>query len=526
MKISIKMTLSAFLLALVFFFAGCQDGSDAAFAPQKGASAKIVVSVDGAGGAARTVGPDAANVSYRLVVTNSYDETEKYESDIAGATVTRELKAGEWQVGVWAYTGESLGVGWADETVTLAEGETKNVSLVVQPLTTEESAGTFSWGITLPAGDETSSTSATATLASDSAISINLNDFSEFNEAGTVSNGSLELPAGKYTLDVTATSTRKIYNASLKAARKEIVYIYPRLTTNASFAFTAADFSAEVYFSGTAALSYPTYAPTYTPVDVELELEDGSVQSAPITLNEDNYNYEWELSALSNAINTGNLTNASFRFKAELGGKSLYSPWQTASLSNVTGKTGIQLSAAIYKVTVPAYAGGSIEADNSEVVNGGSTRLTIKPDSGYGFDATGLPYGAQPVDDANGIQYDITIQNGDPSFAANVFFQPKGTVVLSGANAAQYKPIKIEAFESAVTGKQIGTTETFGDAAGKYPWTIAADSYVYTTSYTKNIVLRVTLEKAGDGTTSSANYTTDISNLYGTKEAAVTITVP
>jgi hypothetical protein len=486
MKNYIKTSLSAFLVALVFFFAGCQDGSDTALPPQKGASAKIVVSVEGAGGGARTVGPDAADVSYRLVVTNNYDETEKYEADITGSTVTRELKAGSWKVGVWAYTGESLGVGWAQKTVALAEGETKNVSLVVQPLTTEEAAGTFSWEVTLPEGDENSWIWAQGTLTpaspNSASAAIPLNNFSKSkNEYGYIyASGSLELPSGKYTLDAVAASNRQINGSSLKAVRKEIVYIYPRLVTNASFTFTAADFSAEVYFSGTATLSYPTGAPAYTPTEVELRLADGSVKSEPIT--EDAWGYAWELSALSNAINTDNLANALFRFKAEAaGGKSLYSSWQNIPLSDVTGRTNIQLVANVYKVTVPQHTGGSVEV-NPEAVGGGSTRLTLKPAPNYGFDATSLPSSATPVDGSNGLQYDFIMPNFDTTVYVN-FFQLTGTVVLTGDNTdSQYKPIKVEAIEEGAgyAWFPIAETANFGASTDDYPWTIDANGYVYT----------------------------------------------
>jgi hypothetical protein len=58
-------------------------------------------------------------------------------------------------------------------------------------------------------------------------------------------------------LDISAYSARRIKGDQLKADRKEIVRVRPRLTTNAAFAFTAADISAAVRFSGITPLSRP-----------------------------------------------------------------------------------------------------------------------------------------------------------------------------------------------------------------------------------------------------------------------------
>ncbi|MDR0644394.1 MAG: hypothetical protein LBG05_05690 [Treponema sp.] len=539
MKNSIKTILGAFFIALIFSFVGCADGSSsggaADAAAKKAEAAKIVVNIDGT---ARTLGPSAADLSYRLVVTNGYT---KLEEDVTGSTITKELDAGSWTVGVWAYTGDDLGVGWVSKSVTLVEGETKNISLVVLPLTDEEAAGTFSWELTLPDGTESEYTWASGTLTpsypNSANESIDLGNFSEYNESWTNISGSLELPAGKYSLEAIAYSNREINDANLKAVRKEIVYIYPHLTTEGVLAFTAADFSAEVYFRGTASLNYnyePDADDSYTPTEVELQLADGTVKIASITLQTNwpgEEEYAWELDTPSNAISTY-LTSAQFRFKATAGTKSIYSPWQSFSLSDITGNTNVDLSASVYKINVPAHTGGTVTV-NPEAAGGGLARLTVTPAANYGFDATSVTLpSATIVDGTDGLQYDFTMPYSDIDVIVN-FFQLTGTVVLSGDNTTSlYKPVKVEAFEEAAgyEWKVIAETTTFGAANDDYPWTIEPAKYVYTnngstTSGQKNVIFRVTLESGDKSISYAYSVKNAISNLYGTGTATVIIPI-
>jgi hypothetical protein len=533
MKIFKRTILSAFMLALIFSFAGCHDGSPAAgdsIVPQKEALAKLVVSVDGA----RTLAPDAAGFNYRLVITNAYDQTVKYEAPIDGSTVTQDLEPGYWNVGVWAYTGEDLGVGWADEDVTLAAGETKNVSLTVLPITGEEAAATFTWNFVLPEDEALGASIEEATLT----------PFNPNSASGGMvwlgDGGSLELPAGRYILDVTVGSNRYIQGNLLKTVRKEVVYLYPRLTTNALYTFTAADFGADVYFTGVASINYPTGVEVeYTPTQVQLQLagyadDTTKIATAPITLYEneeypDDPLYVWELSEASNAI-ADYLSSARFRFKAIApGGKELYSRWQNVSLSSVTGRTEISLTADVYKITVSdLLKGGAIEV-NTEAAVGDMVRMTIKPDQYYGVDQTTIyPLSAQRVEGAAGVQYVFAMPNSDITPSVK-FFRLQGTVSI-GSNTAGYKPVKIEAFEEGVDYEWLKIGEAnIALVDSNYEWRIDPASYVYTndgltTGSNRNIAFKITLESADGNTTYTSETKRNINSLHDESTYNVYIT--
>jgi hypothetical protein len=519
MKISNKKTvLGALLLALIFSFTGCKDASpaDVADLTQKDALAKLVVNVNGA---ARTLAPDAADLKYRLVLTTDSDSTVKREADVTGSTITQELEPGRWTVGVLAWTGENLHIGWQESSVTLAAGETKDVTLVVEPLTDEGAPATFKWNFVLPEEEGLETWIYTQTLTpSDSNSSIPNPLTLEKKSGSEEESGTLELPAGRYILDVEVRSDRVINGSALKAVRKEVVYLYPRLTTEAAWTFTAADFGAEVYFSGNAAVYYQTGASGYTPTLVELKLatsedEPVKVKSAPITLNrgedaedESDDFYEWELSEASNAI-ANNLSSAQFRFKATASGdRVLYSPWHSVSVG-VTGKTGIDLIANVYKINAPELlTGGSIKF-NPEGASGDLVRLTVEPTAGYGLDQSGLGLinennttvanatNFTRVEGVTGIQYDFVMPGQDVTPTVS-FFRLQGTVYLGGDNTAGYKPIKIEAFEVGedYESLKIGETTAIAAETENYRWRIALNSYVYANSANRYVIFRITLQ--------------------------------
>jgi hypothetical protein len=515
MKISNKV-LGALLLALVFSFAACKDGSPAADEPilQKSALATVVVNVDGV---ARTLVPDATGLKYRLVLTKSSEIVS--DEVITGSSITKELEPGYWYITVWALTDDDSLVGTATQnSVQLKAGETTKVSLTIQPLSGQEAgAGTFSWDFVLPEeeGLYTWFTTKTLTPYSNSA---NNNNVVQLVEAS----GSLELPAGRYELNVTAVSNRQINNSQLKAVRKEVVYIYPHLTTNAPFNFTVADFGAEMYFSGRANIYYNSEGiPAYTPTQVELQLADG-VKTAPITLNTDNDYYVWAIEDVASNEIDNYLSNAWFRFTATAtGNKVIHSPWQSVSLSELSGKTDIELTASVYKIdtsNLALYKGGTVTIP-SEAAAGDQVTLTVKPNTNYGVDETNIINWASAhytESDSNGRKYTFTMSNYEKTFPFNIFFQLTGNITITGTG---YKPTKIEAWEITEGDELIQNKIGEGTPAlssGKYGWRINPNSYVYNNVYgeQKKIELRVTLTSDDEKTSYTVKETRDISSLY------------
>jgi hypothetical protein len=338
MKISNKV-LGALLLALVFSFAACKDGSPAADEPilQNSTLAKVVVNVDGV---ARTLAPSATGLKYNLVISD-YSSVVYSEDDITGSSITKELEQGTYNITVWALKADDSFVGKAEKTsIQLKAGETQKVSLTIQPLTGQEAgAGTFTWNFVVPTDEDLGAEINTKRLNPQSPNSAN-----NYAVPLEKDSGSLELPAGRYFLDVVATSNRSINSNTLKAVYQEVVYIYPGFTTNAPYTFTEADFGAKVYFSGTATLyNSQDIADGYTPTQVQLKLANDTVKSANITRDLSNNSYVWAIVDVASDEIANYLNYAEFCFKATATGKSdIFSSWQTESVET-TGKTGINL---------------------------------------------------------------------------------------------------------------------------------------------------------------------------------------
>jgi hypothetical protein len=513
MKISNKI-VGALLLALVF--SACKDGSPAADEPilQKSTLAKVVVNVDGV---ARTLVPDATGLKYRLVISN-YSKIESDE-EIPGSSITKELESGDWNITVWALKDDDSLVGSATASANLKAGETKNVSLTIQPLTDQEAgAGTFSWDFVLPEEEGLYTEFNTKNLTP------NTNTANTNAIALVEDSGSLELPAGRYTLDVTAVSNRSINNSPLKAVRKEVVYIYPHLTTNAPFTFDVADFGAEMYFSGKANIYLHNDITTaYTPTEVELQLADDTVKTAPITLDTDNGSYVWAIEDVaSNEINNS-LSTAYFRFTATAtGNKVIHSPWQPVYLEELSGATDISLTANVYKIdtsNLALYKGGTVTIP-SEAAWGDQVTMAVKPNQYYGIDETNIFNWASAHytgSDSDGRKYEFTMSDYEKTFQFNMFFRIEGGITITGTG---YKPTKIEAWEITEGDEpietKIGEYTPATPVEGKYGWRIDPGTYVYNNvqGEQKKIELRVTLTSDNGNTSYTVKETRDISSLY------------
>jgi hypothetical protein len=367
----------------------------------------------------------------------------------------------------------------------------------------------------------------------------------------------LELPAGKYTLDIALKSTRKIRGEALQVIVKETVYIYPGLTTKAHYAFTEAHFAADVYLKGRASVDHHNRNPedepltTYVPEEVQIKLygydpadEAAYIQTAPITPpDEDSDYYIWDLPVASEKINgAGNVTAVELRFVAASKTDStqkLTSAWKTVSLDTIQGNTNITLSADVYpivKETPNTYftdiKGVSGIAHNRDAIAGTSVSLTITPSANYGVQG-----GSVSISGGGSVYVapDGTFSFDMPSRPVTVsagFFHLEGTATIAG-NARGYAPKTIEAYgEKWDEKKEEYVWDLIGSAtiAATGTWTIpipngyvSGDSYVYGRPYPSNqIQFKVTSTAANEPDQYSVT-TEYLSDLAETNKAVLTV---
>jgi hypothetical protein len=529
--------LGAGLLALLLTLAGCVNPlseKPEAASSEAASGGTIVVRLSGLD--ARTLGPDVAEelaaLQYRLVITGG-SPAQFIEKDIEhnADPVAYSLESGSWTVGVAAFKDDAA-VAWGDSGTTpfaLRDGETKDVPITLKPWTKEDAAGKFDYAVVFPeptedldyAATTLKLTPTTPNSSSPSPISINL------RESGKDA-AVLEFPAGKYILDIKLESKRQVYGASLQAIVKEVVYIYPALTTTAHYTFTEADFGALVYLKGTASVDNNTAAlgeegaPVhgYIPAEVQIKLfdsdpdepDDDNIQTAPITLDEESGAYTWNLAVDSEKINgSGNVTTAELRFVVESGTYKLTGPWATWSISNKQGRSGIALTAAVYSIvkeTGDDYFSGieGVEgiAHNSDAIAETEVKLRVKPVANYGVrgdgGSTSYNYGGStyyPTKEPDGA-FSFTMPSSSVTVSAD-FFHLAGTV--ENYADASYTPKTIEAFgeipdeenEGDYVWAPIGSAAAIN--AADNTWTIPfADGFV---AFTNNIRFKVTLQAEG-----------------------------
>jgi hypothetical protein len=500
---------------------------------------------------------DVAGLNYRLVLQSS---DKIIEEDIADFSqpVERSVDTGSWTVGVFAYTGDNK-TAWGSTGTTpiqVLEGETKAVPITLLPVTDQDAAGIFDYDIDFPAPtpdfDYDSATlkltpvSSSTNSAPSGEISINLLDPDK-------DVALLELPAGRYTLDITLTSMRQIYSQALKVTWKETVYLYPGLTTQAHKAFTEAQFAADVYLKGTAKVYNHTetnangdYLVNYIPTEVQIKLyddpsgdpDDTNIQEAPITQNEETGDYEWDLLVSLEKINSaGNANQVNLRFviadKTDAT-KTLTGALETVSLSNFQGKTNVSLSTNVYSIVkgTNAYfsAGTGIKglsgiAHDKHAIASTDVKLRIVPRANYGV------IGSQ-ISITNGYNQTVAPDGTvsftmQPSGNATVnagFFHLAGTAEIYGTNTDNYVVKKVEAWgdvENEETGtytwELIGSTTNI---AANHTWTITGfGDHVYTGA-SGSIRFKVYMEATGK---TPLDYTTTVyvGDLTGTDTATL-----
>jgi hypothetical protein len=534
--------IGAGLLALLVMFTGCSNLlNDKPEAPRQeaaGSGGKIVIQLDGLN--PRTLGPegeDIAQIQYRLIIRN---DSRQFEEDVDFAQpVERSIDSGSWKVGVWASTADYKGIAWGDETVDLRDGETKYLSLTLLPILEEDAAGIFDYDIAFPDPeliDDFDYSDTILKLTPSNFNSSNPNplviDLQDYGKGAD----TLELPAGKYDLDITLQSTREVNNTPLKVIVKETVYIYPRLTTKAHYTFTMEHFTADVYLKGSAGV-YNYASHNYYPSEVQLKLyDDGyyfdedNIQTVPITRSADGYT--WDMPVSSEKIGgAGNVSNVQLRLvvtSEDDERQTLTGPWEWYSIG-IQGNTGISLTTSVYSIAKNAAStylngitGVSGIAHNSDAIQGTWVTLRLVPRAKYGAIGSSVWYSYN-----NGGSTAIPDQNEDGSFtfympSNNVtvsadFFHLKGTASIVSANADNYKPVKVEAYEETedLDWKPIG--EAAIAANGDWEISVPAD-YVTLQTSTGNIQFKVLSTAAGKP---DQEYSTNESvyNLTGTYTA-------
>jgi hypothetical protein len=526
--------LGAGLLALLLTLAGCMNPlseKPEAASPEASSGGTIVVRL--AGLDARTLGPSVAEelaaLQYRLVivapVVGDGAPTVKFiDEDIANSGGSYSLDAGSWIVQVWALR-DDVYVANGTSAVTLAVGETENVVIALQPWTQEEAFGFFDYSIVFPEPTEDFGyTTATLTLdptgpntyEDDGVVAINLLD-------QKVSDPPQQLPAGKYILNIVLTSNREVGDKPLQAIVKEIVYIYPGLTTTTpAYVFTEADFSADVYLKGTALVKNFTTrdangAPvhSYIPTRVEIEAlesdpetpEETEIITAEVTWDAEKGEYTWELPLIaSERLGAGIVNSVDLALVvASDEGHELIVPKPDISISR-QGNSNIQLETSVYsivKANNPYFAGiEGVEgiAHNSDAIAGTEVKLRIKPADNYGLIGTSVF-----VDTINKkLNSDGTIAftmppSAPPVVSAN-FFHLVGTASIVGD---VYTPRLVEAYgqipdpdnENEFVWKRIGPAENSINTTTSKWEILFTDGFI---AFTDIIAFKVTSTAVGE----------------------------
>jgi hypothetical protein len=522
--------LGAGLLALLLALAGCSNplnGKPEAPAPEAGSGGKIVISLGGLD--ARTLGPvaeDIATLQYRLIVEG--DDEIIIEEDIADFSqpVERSIQSGYWTVGVWAYLEDGPETAWAEAEVTLKNGETKPVALILRP-TKADVAGKFDYDIDFPkADDDFGYETTTLTLASTYPNAASTTPAIKINLRETGKDTAIqELPAGKYDLDIVLISTRQIQDTPLKVIVKETVYIYPGLTTKAHYTFTETAFGADVYLNGTAAVTNNTTrgeddkpVHEYIPTEVQIQLygydpaKDEPVGTAPITPRSDG-SYGWELAIGSEKLGgSGNVENVKLRFVAtskDDDTQKLISPWTTPQdLANIRGLTNIKLAASVYSIVqetgdnyFKGIQGVSGIAHDSDAIADNPVSLKIIPLDDYGVRGDTVYYsGGQLAPKPDGT-FSFTMIASPVTVSAE-FFHLKGTATIDADDTKDYELTTIEAYGEKWDDKEkkyvrdlIGVADI---AAADGAWAIPIGGYVSGAPTADNTIqLKVTLKAAG-----------------------------
>ena len=484
------IAIFAALLA-VMLAASCSNILEPPKAVDQGADGTLVVSI---GGTERTLAPDAselAGLSYSLLLRGNNGIV--YEGEFNGTATFSVSSNNTYAVIVEARdSGDNLIARASNNNVYINAGETTRVNLALTPVLNGDVSGIFKWDISYPDSDDAENaigySNATLMLTpyQTNSGSVTINMFNDPEKKA----GELELPPGVYTMTIQITSTRQIEYTALTVNRREIVYIYPRLTTEAEYAFTLDDFTAGVRFAGTAVVyesDNSTINEDYVPVEVMAFDDDWNLaETAPITLNNDTGDYEWELFVSSHELKQeGNFTQARIQFKANHvsnANRYMISPTTYPNVQYPHGATNVSLSIQTSALSLSPYlttlpgTGGSINF-NPDVAREGGTDFTITTPANYGLRAGSVRAdwnyaNLDKITTENGvISVNVPVPNNATPTLYAEFFHLKGTLNISGLIDG-YAPAKIAAYEPDDEGEytiliaeavpeQVGGTDSY-----------------------------------------------------------------
>jgi hypothetical protein len=453
------------------------------------------------GGEERTLAPAAsalAGLTYKLLILQ--DGNIRVNQPFSAAKTILLQADVSYDVLLEAYNSDGNPVARRTASVTLKVGKTTRLNMTLVPVYYSDVYGTFTYTVDYPDADDEkidiSYSEAKMTLKPVTDGGTNPNGYTfdiDFNANPDTKKGTLTLPPGCYEmtiairrdLNITGTTT----NANKPSViRKEIVYIYPGLTTNASYSFTLEDFIADLRFFGTAEI---TNTPTdYQPVEVQAKLRKDTFNytgeaagKAAIVKNSETGKYEWELFVPAHYLQEkGNLSSIDIRFKAQNtkdSKKTFLSAWHTPTIKSVQGYSTEPIELTATYVTLKRSsalnilpgAGGKVE--NPDVVaRGGYAEVIITTPNNYMLKAdtvklttTSTPTTTIIYDSVNGVFLNgssldkngntITAMVFIPTNAADPildmeFFQLKGTIIVPtgiGVNPSGFTNPVITAYD-------------------------------------------------------------------------------
>jgi len=249
----IGVLISALLLCALLFTA-CSD--ELKTSANNESLGTLIVQI---GGEERTIAPSAEGLTYKIIISGN-----TFINETITGTKTYSLAPGSYWLSAEAYSGTNIVARFSEGDINIAAGQTISKKLVLKPIYTADVSGTFSYNISYP-DDKTA-----ANNIGYSKAQIEIYPIDYPNDANTDQSyynitvdfltdpdkktGTLTLPPGVYQIEVSIISTRYSGYTQLSVYRNEVVYVYPNLTTTATFAFTLPDFTADIYLAGTAKL--------------------------------------------------------------------------------------------------------------------------------------------------------------------------------------------------------------------------------------------------------------------------------
>jgi hypothetical protein len=242
-KFSALAAMGAALCIVAALFLGCAN--PLAAPPETPAAGYGSVTVNLAGGAARTVFPALSFDNYSYSFTKSGGDAQAMEPGQDGKFT---LEAGQWTVEVKAYAGaaEEANLAAAGATeFTVTHGVETPVTVRLAGIT-ESGSGTFKYRIQYPAGAELTDIAMEKLKLSDSdpALTVDMGDPAEASAPGAtvISKTTDPVSAGFYLVSV------RLAMNGMSAGRNVVAHIYNNMTSEfgtdeSPVVFTAADFA-------------------------------------------------------------------------------------------------------------------------------------------------------------------------------------------------------------------------------------------------------------------------------------------